>query len=1062
MGDIIVESAFNEIEYRKIRLKEKIPALAEKRIVIYGTGVNTGRVLEWLNGLNILGLMDSKYTGRYMYGKKVLSEEEIRLLGVDTILIAAEPYSAQIVYLRIVSFCMKHHITILDMYGCDEIQLHQNILRQKLSYAKLSENEIKNRISSCKALIVSFKNVLCSEIICDEEKFYKKFEEKLEQEKMAVHNFARKRIMAQKRALFEGEASRKEIFDLLTRMLDLSEKDIKKIRKIEEELYIENLRPRYGVIELLQYAIGIGTDIYIYSDIPEGEKVIGGFQQKYGIAQCNRILAEDKCYLTGLLGRTVRALAEKFGPASVLFIGNEKSDNLIIPQLYDIDFQIIQSSYDMFFNTTALQINREWFENSLDAEKLKNDILQIYDTPFFDEAKCNELDGRIAGKMGCFEVSKAYVELFPVNRWNSADKIQRLVFQEEKEPLVSIIIPAYNHFEYTYNCLESILMNTDSVPYEVIVADDCSDDMTSNIEKLVEGISVIHNRENLVFIKNCNNAAGRARGKYIVFLNNDTQVQLNWLYPLVKCLELHEDAGMVGSKLVNPDGSLLEAGCIVWNNANGWNYGGGENPDSFEYNYVREVDYISGACIMISKKLWNDIGGFDERYVPAYYEDVDLAFEVRKRGKKVLYQPDSVVVHFESVSNGKNPNEGIKKYQLINQSRFLEKWEHELKEEQYPEGENVLGACERKQGRRTVLFISEHIPTYDRDAGSRTLDFYIQEFIRRGYLVKFIPNDLIGKEPYTHRLEQMGVEVLRGKFRQNAVADWIYANYKMLDYVFLSYPHAAMGYIDLFNVYGIPVMYYGVDLHYLRLQREYELTESKSAAEESKIYYEKEAYLIKNADVVYYPSQVEVEIVKREFHRDDAKQLMINIYDMERITNDYNPGEREGIMFIGGYQHMPNVDAVLWFSHKIFSKVYEKLEICFYIAGADMPADISNIKMEGAKVLGALTDAELEEMYRSVKMIVVPLRYGAGIKGKVIEAMYHGIPVVTTSIGIEGIPNDENAVKIANGEEDFADAVIELYQSENELERMSKAGQEIIRRYYSREAAWNNIAADFR
>lgn len=1062
MKDIIVGSASDEIEYRMGRLQERISALKGKKIVVYGTGINTKRVLDCAKTLDILGLMDCQYTGKYIYGKKVLAEEEIQLLGVDIILIAAEPHPTQIIYKRIVSFCMNNHITILDMYGCDEIQLHQNILRQELAYTESDENKIKNQILWNKALVVAFKNVLCTEIICDEKKFYKKIEKKLEQENISVCNFVRKRMMAQKRAALETDVCIKEIYDILMAMTEIGRKKIERIKRIEEELILENLYPRYKMIELLKSAISSGTDIYIYSDMQEGEKVIDDFQRKYGIIPCNRIIADNRGYLTGLVGRTVRALGEKYGSDRVLFIGNEKSDDLIIPQLYNIKFQMVQSCYDMFLNTTVLQVDQEWIEKNPDCEELKSDILQTYDVLFVSEASTENLDSRLAEKAECCEEGKTDVELFPVNEQDTFAEIPKLVFQKEEKPIVSIIIPAYNQFEYTYNCLRSILMNTDNVPYEVIVADDCSSDLTSDIEKFVEGISVIHNKENLMFIKNCNHAAKIARGKDIVFLNNDTQVQLNWLYPLVKCMDSHKEAGIVGSKLVYPDGSLQEAGSIIWNNANVWNYGWGKNPDFLEYNYIREVDYISGAAIMISRKLWNDIGGFDERYVPAYYEDADLAFEVRKRGKKVLYQPDSVVVHFEGVSNGKKLDEGIKKYQLINQERFLEKWKSEIKERQYPEGENVLAASERKQGRRTVLFVSEHIPTYDRDAGSRTLDFYIQEFIRRGYIVKFIPNDLAGKEPYTHRLEQMGVEVFRGKLQQNAVVNWIYVNHKMIDYAFLNYPCASMRYIDIFNNLGIPVMYYGVDLHYLRLQREYELTGNESTAEESKIFYEKEAYLIKHADVVYYPSQVEVEIVKKEFHRDDAKQLMINIYDMDSISNEYDPGERKGIMFIGGYQHMPNVDAVLWFSHKIFPKVYRELKDCFYIAGANMSADINNIKIDGTKVIGALTDEELEEMYCSVKMIVVPLRYGAGIKGKVIEAMYHGIPVVTTSIGIEGIPNEDNAVKIAGGEDDFADAVIELYRSDKELMRMSKASQEIIRRYYSREAAWNNIAADFR
>ena len=125
----------------------------------------------------------------------------------------------------------------------------------------------------------------------------------------------------------------------------------------------------------------------------------------------------------------------------------------------------------------------------------------------------------------------------------------RLSFIRYKKPEVSIIIPVYNQFEYTYNCLESILKNSGDIHYEVIVADDCSTDLTRELKQIAREINVIRNHSNLRFLKNCNNAAQKARGNYILFLNNDTQVQPGWLAPLVELMEKDEKIGMVGSNL---------------------------------------------------------------------------------------------------------------------------------------------------------------------------------------------------------------------------------------------------------------------------------------------------------------------------------------------------------------------------------------------------------------------------------------------------------------------------------------------------------------------------------
>ena len=305
---------------------------------------------------------------------------------------------------------------------------------------------------------------------------------------------------------------------------------------------------------------------------------------------------------------------------------------------------------------------------------------------------------------------------------------EKLEFNFTENPLVSIVIPVYNQFDFTHKCLKSILDNTSDVDYEIIIADDVSSDETINISKYVNNIKVVRNEKNLGFLLNCNNAAKCARGKYVLFLNNDTQVQPDWLSSLVDLIESDETIGMVGSKLVYPDGRLQEAGGIIWNDASGWNYGRLDDPMKPEYNYVKEVDYISGASIMIRKSLWLEIGGFDERYVPAYYEDSDLAFEVRKHGYKVVYQPKSVVVHFEGISNGTDVGSGIKQYQVINHEKFVNKWKDVLEKEHFPNAENVFLARDRSKGKKCILIIDHYVPHYDQDAGSRTVFAYIKLF----------------------------------------------------------------------------------------------------------------------------------------------------------------------------------------------------------------------------------------------------------------------------------------------------------------------------------------------
>ena len=128
-------------------------------------------------------------------------------------------------------------------------------------------------------------------------------------------------------------------------------------------------------------------------------------------------------------------------------------------------------------------------------------------------------------------------------------------------------------------------------------------------------------------------AARRKRaGDFSLFLNNDTEVTAGWLGALRETFQLDPRAGLVGAKLVFPDGRLQEAGGIIWRDATGWNFGKFDDPEKPEYNFLREVDYCSAACVMVPKSLFDSVGGFDPRFAPAYYEDVDLAFKIRRAG----------------------------------------------------------------------------------------------------------------------------------------------------------------------------------------------------------------------------------------------------------------------------------------------------------------------------------------------------------------------------------------------------------------------------------------------
>ncbi|MCW2665407.1 MAG: glycosyl transferase family 2, partial [Frankiales bacterium] len=287
------------------------------------------------------------------------------------------------------------------------------------------------------------------------------------------------------------------------------------------------------------------------------------------------------------------------------------------------------------------------------------------------------------------------------------------------EPVVSILNPVHGKWDYTARCLAALALDLPEVAYEVIVVDDESPDDTVERLRAVAGVRTVVLEENVGFVKACNAGIRAARGRYVLLLNNDTEPEPGWLDALVGTAEQDPLVGVVGAKLVYGDGRLQEAGGIIWSDGDGWNYGRLGDPDDPAYGFVREVDYCSGAALLVRTSLLEALGGgLDERYAPAYYEDTDLCFAARERGYKVVYQPASVVVHHEGISHGTDVGgTGIKRYQAINREKFLDRWAGALAD-QHPH-DAALVRLARSRGRRgRVLVIDHHVPTYDRDSGS--------------------------------------------------------------------------------------------------------------------------------------------------------------------------------------------------------------------------------------------------------------------------------------------------------------------------------------------------------
>jgi GT2 family glycosyltransferase len=641
----------------------------------------------------------------------------------------------------------------------------------------------------------------------------------------------------------------------------------------------------------------------------------------------------------------------------------------------------------------------------------------------------------------------------------------------------SIIIPAFEHVEYTIAAVISLLEHAPSTRYEIIIGNNVSSDETADVFTAVGGVlRCITHQANEGFIRNCNLSARNAFGEYIVLLNNDTLILDGWLDELLAPFRRFVGIGLTGSKLLMPDGSLQEAGGIVWQDASAWNFGRGQDPTLPEFNYVKDVDYVSGAAIAVPKNFWDEIGGFDERYVPAYFDDSDLAFTLRAKGLRTLYAPGSQLIHHEGITHGTDVTTSTKAYQAANRDKFVAKWQSALAAGQYPNAEHVFLARDRSRHRKHILVIDHYIPQPDRDAGSRTMFSYVKMFVDAGLQVAFWPDNLYRDRAYIRALQDIGVEVLYGRTLVGNFAGWLKQRAPYLDYIFLSRAHVAERLIaDLDTYCSAKLLYYGHDLTYERLQREYRLTGLAQTLAEIEEWREREHEIWQKSDVIYYPDQGEVDEVKRVVPEKAARVLIPYMYSQRELASvrqrisaasgksrpSRGRSDEPSVLFVGGFQHRPNVDGARWLVHQVLPLLKRLVPgISTVLAGSKPPPAVADLAAEDVIVTGYISDPVLEWFYRSVQVVVAPLRFGAGVKGKIVEALRFGVPVVTTTPGIQGLSGATNWLEIADTPEAFAGAVARLVNDPELRRQRALRGLEYIEREFGYAAAIRNMSAD--
>lgn len=604
---------------------------------------------------------------------------------------------------------------------------------------------------------------------------------------------------------------------------------------------------------------------------------------------------------------------------------------------------------------------------------------------------------------------------------------ERLDLRTSAEPEVSVILVLFNQAALTLACLES-LARRDGPRIEVLIVDNRSTDETSALLQRVDGARVLPQAENLGFLRAVNLAAAQARAPALLLLNNDAEIEPDAILRGLEALS-PERIGAVGGRIVLPEGRLQEAGSIVWRDGACQGYARGRPPDAPEAMVRRTVDYCSGAFLLIKRNLWERLGGFDERFAPAYYEETDFCLRLWAEGFAVLFEPEVLVRHLEFGSM--TAPKAALDLQRRNQAVFAQKHAAALAERD-PPGQAHRGRTWPRP-RRRVLVIDDHVPAADLGAGFPRAQRLIQALGRVVDEVTLFPT--FGQQPdwpHIRRTIPPQIEVVRDMGADRL--PWFLRDRRGLyDAIVVSRPNN-MGrlkeIIDRTPALRPPRVIYDAEAVFAlrRIEKRRALGRPLSERDAARLI-DREMTLARFADTAIAVSEAEAARM-REAGCPDVRILG---HALQPAPAGSGPGGRSGLLFVGNldHDHSPNVESLVWFAEKVWPLLRRETngEIHLTVVGRNRSRRLRRIMGPGMALLGPV--AHLTPLYAAARVFVAPTRYAAGVPHKVHEAAARGLPVVATPLLAQQLGwVDGEALLVGAEPEAFADAVLRLMRDD--------------------------------
>jgi GT2 family glycosyltransferase len=632
---------------------------------------------------------------------------------------------------------------------------------------------------------------------------------------------------------------------------------------------------------------------------------------------------------------------------------------------------------------------------------------------------------------------------------------------------VSIILLAWKRIDLLLTCLRSLADTIGrAVTYEVIVvSNDAPQAFKDVLRSQVDGIRLVEAQTNQGFGGGCNLGASVARGEYLVFLNDDCVVAPGWLDWLVSTADANPQAGAVGSVVLFPDGSIQEAGSVIWADGSTMPVGRNAPGDSLEWHFVRRVDYASACSLLVTRRAWDHVGGFDAEYYPAYYEDVDLCLLLQEAGYQVLVEPRSRAWHHESASS-----DGLFKSFLFkrNQRRLQKKWAANLQHHVPAEPSSPAAlrrAVWRARGAPTqVLIIDDRVPDTSLGSGFGRMFTAALELTAGQYGVAIHPTAEPVQGTPPDALISAGVAIVPGDLQSHLACPWI--NY---DVVIISRPHNFKRFSHVVRscqpnallIYDCEALFWRrVALQATLVTSDRERDRLQRTAVDMRALEER---IVVESDAAVTVSKQEAAILAEVEGSCPITPLLPAETAVAFGQEAFE--ERFGVAYVAGWlagTGSPNADGLRWFVADVLPLVRRRIPwLRVQVTGANPPTDLLELSDPNLMFVGHVAD--LSAFYGRTRVVISPIRFGSGVKLKTVQALQHGVPVVSTTCGAEGIDTfGLDPIAVADDPADFADWVVTLLTDKTQWEARRAVIADVIRRWDNDTDAesWPRVIAD--